>query len=83
MNMALGWPPLKQTRSAPSNFSQMKSGSASRLVRKNPSISLICAKCLTLGVSPLPNVVNPWLNADCATWDRTVQQRLDGRFSGR
>jgi hypothetical protein len=36
-------------------------------VRKNPSISLICAKWSAGGVSPLLRDANPWLSADWTT----------------
>jgi hypothetical protein len=58
---------LNITTSAPSSFFQLKAGSASRPVRKNPSISFTCAKCTASGVSPLSRVAKPWLRADCTT----------------
>ena len=67
LNIASGWPALNITTSAPSSFFHAKSGSASRPVRKKPSISLICAKCTAGGVSPLSSGPKPWLSADCAT----------------
>src|SRR5687767_4876629 len=44
LGSAIGWPALNMTTSAPSSFFHVNAGSASRPVRKNPSISLIWAK---------------------------------------
>ena len=46
----------------------MNAGSGARPVRKNPSISLIWAKCRAGGVSPRSSAEIAWDGADCATW---------------
>src|SRR3546814_15460313 len=66
--MAFGWPPLNITTSAPSSLRQEKSGSASRPVRKKPSISFTWAKCTAGGMRPSFSGVKAWLSADCTTW---------------
>ena len=67
LNMASGWPPWSTSTRLPLSLSQEKAGSGARPVRKNPSISLIWAKCTAGGAWPFSSGPKPWDGADWHT----------------
>ncbi len=67
LNMASGWPPWSTSTRLPFSLSQENVGSGARPVRKNPSISLIWAKCIAGGAWPFSRGPKPWDGADWHT----------------
>ena len=65
--MASGWPPWSTSTRLPESLAQSKAGSAARAVRKNPSFSLIWAKCTAAGICPFSSGPKPCDGADWQT----------------